>query len=84
MFARAIIFRRGGFAPGECVVKDPGVRKKSKRSTMQDLYDGKCPDFNKAAEDLTKKPSSIASAVRSSSSLFWTLFSGLAAFFIFM
>lgn len=50
MFARSIHWRRG-IKNAECNPADPGGRV-SKRSTMQDLVEGKCPDVKAAVEEL--------------------------------
>ncbi|KAI6780268.1 uncharacterized protein J7T54_003047 [Emericellopsis cladophorae] len=50
MFARSIYWRRG-IRNAECNPSDPGGSV-SKRSTMQDLVDGKCPDVDQAVEEI--------------------------------
>lgn len=47
MFARVLKYRRGYF-PGEYQVVDPDpTQKNNKRSSLQDLVDGQCPDLEK-------------------------------------
>ncbi|OHF03903.1 hypothetical protein CORC01_00765 [Colletotrichum orchidophilum] len=56
MFANALEFRRG-YEPGECM--PDGKASVRKRSSMQDLLDGKCPDISKQANILTNTPYSL-------------------------
>lgn len=49
MFVRYLTYR-GRFQPGDCVPHDPSTLVQegviTKRSAMQDLVDGKCPDID--------------------------------------
>lgn len=58
MFANALEFRRG-YEAGECM--PDGKAAVGKRSSMQDLLDGKCPDVSKQANILMNTPHSSQS-----------------------
>ncbi|OLN96864.1 Extracellular metalloprotease-like protein 1 [Colletotrichum chlorophyti] len=60
MFANALQFRRG-YESGECM--PDGKAAVRKRSSMQDLLDGQCPDVNKQANILMNTPHSMATGV---------------------
>ncbi|KAK1708526.1 hypothetical protein BDP67DRAFT_621363 [Colletotrichum lupini] len=60
MFANALEFRRG-YEAGECM--PDGKAAVGKRSSMQDLLDGKCPDVSKQANILMNTPHSSWSPV---------------------
>ncbi|KAK1569483.1 uncharacterized protein LY79DRAFT_528565 [Colletotrichum navitas] len=66
MFANALQFRRG-YESGECMPDGSAAVKK--RSSMQDLLDGKCPDVDKQASILMNVPHS--SGTMPSSSIGW-------------
>lgn len=52
IYARTVYYRRG-LRRAECNPTDPGTgSSKIKRSTMQDLVDGKCPDVEAAVEEI--------------------------------
>lgn len=54
MFARGVKFRTG-YQNGDCRLVDPGTGKAGKllkRGTMQDVLEGKCPDFEVAAQQV--------------------------------
>ncbi|KAL0932674.1 metalloprotease [Colletotrichum truncatum] len=53
IFANALQFRRG-YETGECM--PDGKAAVRKRSSMQDLLDGKCPDYEKQASILVNTP----------------------------
>ncbi|KAF6824767.1 metalloprotease [Colletotrichum musicola] len=70
MFANAIQFRRG-YEAGEC--SPDGKAAVQKRSSMQDLLDGKCPNYDQQASILLNKPHSLGLRLSSSSSQLWAL-----------
>lgn len=56
MFARVLKYRRL-YQPGECQVNDPGQSgTKMKRSSLQDLVDGQCPDIEKQMQAIVAQP----------------------------
>ncbi|KAH7136268.1 hypothetical protein EDB81DRAFT_902011, partial [Dactylonectria macrodidyma] len=66
IFSRVLKYRRG-YRDGECTAQytDPGDSAKvKKRSTMQDLVDGQCPDINAAVQDLEAQPTATNAGVR--------------------
>ncbi|TIC90225.1 Extracellular metalloprotease [Colletotrichum higginsianum] len=78
MFANALQFRRG-YGTGECM--PDGTAAVKKRSSMQDLLEGKCPDVDKQANILMNTPHSPAATVERS----WSkLGAGLAAPWVLM
>ncbi|TDZ16027.1 Extracellular metalloprotease [Colletotrichum orbiculare MAFF 240422] len=60
MFANALQFRRG-YGKGECAPDGKAAVKK--RSSMQDLLDGQCPDYEKQASILVNTPHSRGSGL---------------------
>ncbi|KAK4449721.1 hypothetical protein QBC34DRAFT_463116 [Podospora aff. communis PSN243] len=66
MFVRYMKFRKG-FKAGDCVPRDPkrnDVAKKAavnKRSAMQDLVDGKCPDIDAQVSIFLSQPTAAPS-----------------------
>jgi hypothetical protein len=54
MFARVLKYRRGYF-DDECQV-DTGETKNTKRSSLQDLVNGQCPDLEKQVQDIVAQP----------------------------
>ncbi|KAK2016143.1 hypothetical protein LZ32DRAFT_626499 [Colletotrichum eremochloae] len=70
MFANALQFRRG-YEPGECM--PDGTAAVKKRSSMQDLLDGKCPDVDKQASILMTTPHSSATMLSSSTGWLWAM-----------
>ncbi|KAK1964893.1 hypothetical protein LY78DRAFT_713622 [Colletotrichum sublineola] len=70
MFANALQFRRG-YEPGECM--PDGTAAVKKRSSMQDLLDGKCPDVDKQASILRTTPHSSAIMLSSSTGWLWAM-----------
>jgi hypothetical protein len=68
MFARFVTYRRG-YKPNDCYVpKDPGsvniprdTGAITKRSAMQDLIDGKCPDFDRQVSIIQNQPTGRSS-----------------------
>ncbi|WQF90059.1 Putative peptidase M43, pregnancy-associated plasma-A [Colletotrichum destructivum] len=78
MFANALQFRRG-YETGECM--PDGTAAVKKRSSMQDLLEGKCPDVDKQANILMNTPHSPAATVERSWSKLWA---GLAAPWVLM
>jgi hypothetical protein len=56
MFARVLQWRRG-YTDDECQVRDPGaLGARAKRSSMQDLVDGQCPDIEKQVQTILSQP----------------------------
>ncbi len=55
MFARVLKYRRGYF-DGECQVIDPDKTQNTKRSSLQDLVDGQCPDLEEQAQAILAQP----------------------------
>lgn len=74
MFANAIQFRRG-YEAGEC--SPDGKAAKQKRSSMQDLLDGKCPDYNQQASILLNKPHSLGMRLFPASRELWAALGGV-------
>ncbi|EFQ25863.1 uncharacterized protein GLRG_01007 [Colletotrichum graminicola M1.001] len=68
MFANALQFRRG-YESGECMPDGSAAVKK--RSSMQDLLDGKCPDVDKQASILINVPHSSGTIPSSSTGWLW-------------
>jgi len=62
MFARAVKWRRG-YLESECEPVDPGVVK---RSSMQDLVDGKCPDISAQVQAIQSQPTKAPDVVTES------------------
>ncbi|KAK1622826.1 hypothetical protein BDP81DRAFT_411177 [Colletotrichum phormii] len=69
MFANALEFRRG-YEAGECMAD--GKAAVGKRSSMQDLLDGKCPDVSKQASILMNTPHSLGATIAGSPAKFLT------------
>ncbi|TKW56238.1 hypothetical protein CTA1_3746 [Colletotrichum tanaceti] len=78
MFANALQFRRG-YETGECM--PDGTAAVKKRSSMQDLLEGKCPDVDKQASIIMNTKNSPAATVERSLSKLWA---GLAAPWVLM
>ncbi|CRK41840.1 hypothetical protein BN1723_005231 [Verticillium longisporum] len=70
IFARTMKFRRSNSA-GECVAEDPDPNALRKRSSMQDLLNGKCPDITAEAERIINEKVSVASGRMSTSNWAW-------------
>ncbi|KAM0284038.1 hypothetical protein ACHAQH_002233 [Verticillium albo-atrum] len=64
IFARTMKFRRSNSA-GECVASDPDPNALRKRSSMQDLLNGKCPDIAAEAERIINEKISAGSGMAS-------------------
>ena len=62
MFARVVKWRRG-YLESECAPVDPGVVK---RSSMQDLVDGKCPDISAQVQAIQSQPTKAPDVVTES------------------
>ncbi|KAM0326603.1 hypothetical protein ACHAQA_006472 [Verticillium albo-atrum] len=79
IFARTMKFRRTN-SRGECVAQDPDPNALRKRSSMQDLLDGKCPDIEAEVARIVNEKTGSASGVMIRSVWAW----GLAAVASFM
>jgi hypothetical protein len=56
MFARVLYYRRP-IKAGECQVNDPSQsNQKMRRSSLQDLIDGVCPDLGKQVQGIVALP----------------------------
>ncbi|KAI8188346.1 hypothetical protein K4K51_006850 [Colletotrichum sp. SAR 10_75] len=73
MFANALQFRRG-YEAGECM--PDGKAAVRKRSSMQDLLDGKCPDVDKQANILMDAPHSLSARAHGLSKMGWAVLAG--------
>ncbi|KAK2749488.1 metalloprotease [Colletotrichum kahawae] len=73
MFANALQFRRG-YEAGECM--PDGKAAVRKRSSMQDLLDGKCPDVDKQANILMDTPHSLSARTHGLSKMGWAVLAG--------
>ncbi|KAJ0284824.1 hypothetical protein CBS470a_006647 [Colletotrichum nupharicola] len=73
MFANALQFRRG-YEAGECM--PDGKAAVRKRSSMQDLLDGKCPDVDKQANILMDAPHSLSARPHGLSKMGWAVLAG--------
>ncbi|KAE9583498.1 hypothetical protein CGMCC3_g245 [Colletotrichum fructicola] len=73
MFANALQFRRG-YEAGECM--PDGKAAMRKRSSMQDLLDGKCPDVDKQANILMDAPHSLSARAHGLSKMGWAVLAG--------
>lgn len=73
MFANALQFRRG-YEAGECM--PDGKAAVRKRSSMQDLLDGKCPDVDKQANILMDAPHSLSVRTHGLSKMGWAVLAG--------
>ncbi|KAK1987614.1 hypothetical protein LZ30DRAFT_579819 [Colletotrichum cereale] len=70
MFANALQFRRG-YESGECM--PDGTAAVKKRSSMQDLLDGNCPDVDKQASVLINVPHSSGIILSSPIGWLWVM-----------
>ncbi|KAK1995977.1 hypothetical protein LX36DRAFT_638786 [Colletotrichum falcatum] len=77
MFANALQFRRG-YEAGECM--PDGTAAVEKRSSMQDLLDGRCPDVDKQASILMSVPHSSGAMLSSSTGWLWAVAAAPCAF----
>lgn len=76
---------RRGYREGECTAQsiDSGEAKKmKKRSTMQDLVDGQCPNVGAAVQDLEAQPTATNSGDRFTSGSVYTLAAVACSLFI--
>ncbi|WYZ46752.1 hypothetical protein EsH8_IX_000977 [Colletotrichum jinshuiense] len=74
MFANALQFRRG-YETGECT--PDGKAAVRKRSSMQDLLDGNCPDVDKQANILVNTPhTSVAALYKLPNALYTAVVAG--------
>ncbi|KAK2028637.1 hypothetical protein LX32DRAFT_663769 [Colletotrichum zoysiae] len=80
MFANALQFRRG-YESGECM--PDGTAAVKKRSSMQDLLDGKCPDVDKQASILMNVPHSSVTMLSPSTGWLWIMTVAPCAFALF-
>ncbi|KAF9872112.1 metalloprotease [Colletotrichum karsti] len=85
MFANALQFRRG-YETGECMpdgkaAAAAAARTRKRSSSMQDILDGKCPDYDKQADILMDTPHSLGARTLGdgSSNMGWTVLGGLCA-----
>ncbi|OHW89754.1 metalloprotease, partial [Colletotrichum incanum] len=81
MFANALQFRRG-YEPGECM--PDGTAAVKKRSSMQDLLDGKCPDIDKQANILMNVPHSSGITLSCSTGKLWAVVAAPWALMLFL
>ncbi|KAF3356326.1 hypothetical protein VdG1_06420 [Verticillium dahliae VDG1] len=70
IFARTMKFRRSNSA-GECVAEDPDPNALGKRSSMQDLLNGNCPNITAETERIINEKVSVASGRMATSHWAW-------------
>ncbi|KAH8734195.1 hypothetical protein BGZ61DRAFT_344070, partial [Ilyonectria robusta] len=84
IYSRVLKYRRG-YREGECTAQsiDSGEAKKmKKRSTMQDLVDGQCPNVGAAVQDLEAQPTATNPGARFTSGSVYALAAVACSLFI--
>ncbi|KAK7409421.1 hypothetical protein QQX98_008382 [Neonectria punicea] len=86
IYSRVLKYRRG-YRDGECTAQYPDsadAKKMMKRSTMQDLVDGDCPNIEAGVQDLQSQPTSTNAGGRFAHSLCYILAGMAGSLFIMM
>ncbi|KPM39269.1 Isotrichodermin C-15 hydroxylase [Neonectria ditissima] len=84
IYSRVLKYRRG-YRDGECTAQytdSADAKKMMKRSTMQDLVDGDCPNIAAGVEDLQGQPTSTNSGVHAAYSLCYILAAMAGSLFV--